>query len=117
MKIREIADLLDAEVLVGDEMLDTEILTACAGDMMSDVLAFPKEHMVLLTGLMNPQTMRTCDMLDVRCVVFVRGKRPADELLELAKDYDMCVLSTSCGLYVASGILYTNGLHARKKGL
>jgi len=117
MKIAEIAKLLDAEVLTGAELQDMEILTACSGDMMSDVLAFPKEHMVLLTGLMNPQVMRTCDMLDVRCVVFVRGKKPNDDILELAKEYDIAVMTTDCGMYVASGVLYTNGLHARARGL
>lgn len=117
MKISEIKALLDAEMLTGEELADTEILTACSGDMMSDVLAFPKEHMVLLTGLMNPQVMRTCDMLDVRCVVFVRGKKPSDEIIELARDYEIAVMTTDCGLYVASGILYTNGLHARTRGI
>ena len=117
MKISEIARLLNAQVLTGEDLLDMEVLTACSGDMMSDVLAFPKEHMVLLTGLMNPQVMRTCDMLDVRCVVFVRGKKPNEDILELARDYEIAVMTTDCGLYVASGVLYTNGLHARARGL
>ena len=117
MKIAEIARLLNAQVLTGESQLDTDCLTACSGDMMSDVLAFPKDHMVLLTGLMNSQVMRTCDMLDVRCVVFVRGKKPTEEIVALAREYEIAVLTTDCGLYVASGVLYTHGLHARERGL
>ena len=112
MKIREVMKILDCRLICGEEHLDVDVHTACSSDMMSDVLAFSKEHTVLLTGLINPQVLRTADMLDIRCVVFVRGKQPSDELVELAGEYDITLLSTDLTLYIASGTLYTNGLMA-----
>lgn len=117
MKVSQIASLLEAEVLTGRDNMDMDILTAFSGDMMSDVLAYPKEHMVLLTGLLNPQVMRTCDMLDVRCVVFVRGKQPSADILEMAEEYDITVMTTRCGMYISSGILFSNGLNASERGI
>lgn len=114
MRIGEMVRLLDARVVLGEDMLDTEVTSACASDMMSDVLAFPKEQIALLTGLNNPQVIRTADVLDIRCVVFVRGKQPTPEILEMAGKYGVVVLSTHCTMYIASGILYANGLREDK---
>lgn len=116
MKLSEIQALLNARGLTGEENPELEVQSACSSDMMSDVLAFPKEHMVLLTGLVNPQVIRTADMLDIRMVVFVRGKLPGEEALELAKECGISVLSTGYSLFNASGILYTSGLNNNVKG-
>ncbi|MBR3928665.1 MAG: hypothetical protein IKJ65_06660 [Clostridia bacterium] len=116
MKLKEIQAILNARGLTGEENPELEVQSACSSDMMSDVLAFPKEHMVLLTGLVNPQVMRTADMLDIRMVVFVRGKQPAEEALELARECGISVLSTDHTLYNASGILFMNGLNNNVKG-
>ena len=116
MKLKEIQALLNAKGLTGEENPELEVQSACSSDMMSDVLAFPKEHMVLLTGLVNPQVMRTADMLDIRMVVFVRGKQPSAEALELARECGISVLSTEYTLYNASGILFMHGLNNRVKG-
>lgn len=110
MRIREILHVLDARLVWGEELLEEEVATACASDMMSDVLAFSKEHTLLLTGLINPQVLRTADMLDIRCVVFVRGKQPNQEIVDLAQEYDVALLSTRWTLYEASGKLYESGL-------
>ncbi len=110
MKIREILRVLDARLVWGESLLEEEVATACASDMMSDVLAFSKEHTILLTGLINPQVLRTADMLDIRCVVFVRGKQPNQEIVDLAREYDVAILSTGWTLYEASGKLYESGL-------
>ena len=112
MKILEIKELLGAEVLVGEEWMDHEVNSACGCDMMSDVLAFVKDQAVLLTGLCNPQVIRTATMMDKRCVVFVRGKRPASDVLALAQDSGIAILATDMRMYPACGILYQNGLHA-----
>jgi predicted transcriptional regulator len=112
MKILEIKELLGAEVLVGEEWMDHEVHSACGCDMMSDVLAFVKDQAVLLTGLCNPQVIRTATMMDMRCVVFVRGKRPASDVLALAQDSGIAILATDMRMYPACGILYQNGLHA-----
>ena len=95
MKIRDIVTLLDAKVLCGEELLDGEINSAFGCDMMSDVLAFVKEQAVLLTGLVNPQVVRTAEMMDMHCIIFVRGKRPHLDMIEMAEDRDMVMLCTS----------------------
>ena len=110
MKIRTIMELLDAEIVCGEELLDTEVNSACGSDMMSDVLAFVDDQTVLLTGLLNPQVVRTAAMLDLKCIVFVRGKKPTEEIITLAKECGISVLSTECRLFVSCGRLYENGL-------
>ena len=116
MKLKEIQSLLSAKVLNEGEGSELEVACACASDMMSDVLAFPKERMALLTGLVNPQVMRTADMLDIRLVIFVRGKMPPTEVLEMAEEYGIAVLATPLTLYVASGVLFRSGLYSGTKG-
>ena len=111
MKIREIARLLDAEVLCCKDHLDNEVYSACGSDMMSDVLAYVKDQAVLLTGLVNAQVIRTAEMMDMVCIVFVRNKRPTEEMLQLAAEHDMVVLATSKRMYEACGKLYQAGLY------
>ena len=80
MEISQVAGILEAEVLTCSDFLDGEVCTACGSDMMSDVLAFVKHQGILLTGLMNPQVIRTAMMMDMNCIVFVRGKMPSEEM-------------------------------------
>ena len=110
MKISKIIELLEAKILWGEEKIDNEVHSACGSDMMSDVLAFVKEQAVLLTGLTNLQVVRTAEMMDMKCIVFVRGKKPADEIIELAKEAGIVLLCTDERMYVACGRLYENGL-------
>jgi len=110
MKITTIVELLNAKVLCGEELLDGEVCSACGCDMMSDVLAYVKEQAVLMTGLCNPQVVRTAVMMDMKCIVFVRGKMPSEDILELARDAEIVVLATDERMYVACGKLYANGL-------
>lgn len=110
MTIAEVRDILQAELLTGEELLNEEIHSACGSDLMSDVLAFVKEQGILLTGLMNLQTIRTAEMMDMKCVVFVRGKKPNESILSLAEDSGIAVLCTGMRLYSACGKLYVAGL-------
>ena len=110
MKLREIRDILNATVLWGEDRLDTEVRSACGSDFMSDVLAYVKNQAVLLTGLVNVQVVRTADMMDMKCIVFVRGKRPDDAVLALARDRDIVVMATDHPMYPACGMLYAHGL-------
>ena len=110
MKIREIASLLGADILCGDAQLDEEVQSACGSDMMSDVLAYVKDQGVLVTGLVNPQVIRTAMMMDMRCVVFVRGKRPTQDMVELANENHIAVLVSGYRMYEACGRLYAGGL-------
>ena len=110
MKISTIKELLSAEVLCGEDKLESEVYSACGSDMMSDVLAYVKDQAVLLTGLVNPQVIRTAEMMDMCCVVFVRGKMPSAEMIALAEDAGIAVLATDIRMYEACGILYARGL-------
>ena len=110
MTVRDAMNVLGARVLVGEENLDREVRSACGSDMMSDVLAFSKDHSVLLTGLCNPQVIRTAEMLDIVCLIFVRGKKPDDSIIEMAKDRDLVVLATGHRMFSACGMLYSAGL-------
>ena len=111
MTVKDARDILGARVLVGEEHLDREVRTACGSDMMSDVLAFSKDHSILLTGLCNPQVIRTAEILDIVCLIFVRGKKPDEAMLEMAKERGLVVLSTGHRMFSACGMLYAAGLH------
>ena len=110
MKIREISEALNAKVLCAAELLDHEVFAACGSDMMSDVLAHVKNQAVLLTGLVNPQVIRTAEMMDIVCVVMVRGKEPTEAMVELAEDRGIPILATQTRMFSACGILYNAGL-------
>ena len=110
MKIINIKELLDAEIICGEEYLGKHVYSACGSDMMSDVLAYVKDQAVLLTGLVNSQVIRTAEMMDMVCIVFVRSKSPNEEMIKLAKESGIVLLRTSKRLYDACGTLYVNGL-------
>ena len=111
MRLEEVARLVGAKVYTGEELLDVDIDSAFASDMMSDVLAYAEDQALLLTGLNNPQAVRTALMLDMSCILFVRGKEPAEEVVSLAKLSHIAVLATALTMYEASGRLYAAGLH------
>lgn len=111
MTVKDVMDVLGARVLVGEDHLDREVRSACGSDMMSDVLAFSKDHSILLTGLCNPQVIRTAEMLDIVCVIFVRGKKPDETILEMAKERNLVILETGHRMFSACGMLYEAGLH------
>ena len=110
MKISEIKAVLKAEVLVGEELVDRTVVAAGGADLMADVLSAVAKGAVLLTGLTTEQVLRTAKVAGVAVVVFVRGKRPDEPVLELARSINMPVLLTRFSLFVASGRLYMNGL-------
>ena len=115
MKIGEIAHLLEADVLCCQDITDREVHSACGSDMMSDVLAYVKDQAVLLTGLVNAQVIRTAEMMDMHCIVFVRSKKPSDEMISLAQESGIVILTTNLRMYEACGILYNEGLNCRDK--
>jgi len=109
MKMQEIIKVLEAEVLYGSDT-SIEIEAACGSDMMSDALAFVKHNGMLLTGLVNPQAIRTAEMLDMLCICFVRGKKPTEAMLDLAQECGVMVISTAHRMFTACGLLYEAGL-------
>ena len=110
MKVSEIMKALDAELIYGEDFLDREVCSACGSDMMSDVLAYVKDQGVLITGLINSQVIRTANMMDMICIVFVRGKKPTAEMVELAEECGIAVMCSDKRAFEASGILYAAGL-------
>ena len=110
MTLKEIRKILDAEVLVGDDLLDMEIRMACGSDLMSDVLSFVKSESLLLTGLTNPQVVRTAEMADLAAICFVRGKEPDQLAIEIAQAKNMPLLTTPLPMFESCGRLWTHGL-------
>ena len=110
MKVYEIKEILDAEVICGEDFSDRDVYTACGSDMMSDVLAYVKEQAVLLSGLVNPQVVRTAEMMDMQCIVFVRGKQPDESIIDLARDRDIVLMTTKHPMFASCGMLYEKGL-------
>ena len=107
-------ELLGAKVLCGEDKLDKEAYSAFGCDLMSDVLAYVNDQAVLLSGLVNPQVIRTALMMDMICIIFVRSKMPTDEMLSLARESGIVIMSTDKTLYTSCGLLYSNGLNGDK---
>ncbi len=110
MTIADVQKTLKAELVCGND-LTAEVQNACGSDMMSDVLAFVKDQSVLLSGLVNTQVVRTAEMMDMLCVVFVRGKEPTAEMIELAEEFGIVLMKTPLRMFTACGLLYESGLH------
>jgi hypothetical protein len=109
VRLSEIVKILQAEVLVPADM-ERDVLTACGADLMSDVLTFSKERTLLLTGLTTPQVVRTAEIIDLAGIVFVRGKRPGPEVLELARAQGLPLMLTRFPMYESCGLLFQAGL-------
>lgn len=114
MKISEVKELLSAEILCGSELIDNEVAYGFGSDLMSDVLAYVKGKTVLLTGLINNQVIRTAEMADLNIIVFVRGKRPEQDIIDLAIENNIILLLTKDTMYTAAGKLYCSGLQGIK---
>ncbi|MFQ6070191.1 MAG: hypothetical protein ACE5LC_06665 [Candidatus Aminicenantales bacterium] len=109
MKLKKVKELLEAEIIYGEDHLEQEVQAAGASDLMSDVLAFGKPGILLLTGLSNSQSVRTANIIDAKAIVYVRGKKPDREGIEIAKEKGIPILSTNHMMYKACGILYQHG--------
>jgi predicted transcriptional regulator len=110
MTLKEIKEILKAEVIIGEDKLEEEITFAGGSDLMSDVLAFGKPGILLLTGLSNSQSVRTAHIIDAKAIVYVRGKQPDDEGIKLAKEHGIPLLSTKLMMYATCGLLFSRGL-------
>jgi len=113
MTIRELVEILSGKILVENHSLDEEVPRGGAADLMSDVLAFGTDGMVLMTGLTNPQVVRTAEMAGINVIVFVRDKKPPHETIEMARDSGVSLVSTGYTMYEACGRLYAAGLPGR----
>jgi predicted transcriptional regulator len=110
MKLSEVKDILDAEVIIGDEKMDIDLGGGAASDLMSDLLRNPKEGALLLTGLTTIQAIRTSVIAGMAAIVFVRGKRPDPEIISYAREHEIPILSSSYNMYSSCGRLHGKGL-------
>jgi len=110
MTLEEVKEILKAEVITGSNNLQREVKMGCGCDLMSDVLAFIKSESLLLTGLTNTQVVRTAEMADITAICFVRGKKPDEETIRLAKSKGLPLLVTQLPMYESCGQLYKKGL-------
>ena len=110
MKLREVAELLNAEVVCGHTKLDREVQAVFASDLMSDVLRFNMEKTILITGLSTVQTLRTAEMSNIECIIFARDKKVTDEMITLAAENNISLITTPLTLFEVSGRLYSNGI-------
>jgi len=110
LKLREIKELLEANVVVGEDKLDIEVATAFGADLISDVMAFAKPGSLLLTGLTNAQVVKTAATRHIAAIILVRGKEPSTEAIEMAKELGIPILTTQFILFETAGMLYNKGI-------
>ena len=110
MKVADAVKVLDGQFFWGQDKADVQAFSACGADLMSDVMAFVKDKVILLTGLVNPQVIRTAELLDVQCIIFVRGKIPPREMITMAEEAGVILAGTKLSMYIACGKLYEAGL-------
>jgi len=110
MTLSEIVKSLSCEVFTGNDQLHVKVEFGCASDLMSDVLAFSQAGALLLTGLVNNQTVQTAYIAEIKAVIFVRGKKPSQEVISLAQEKKIPLLGTPYSMYEACGLLYKKGL-------
>ena len=110
MTVAEAVALLEGQFFNGEDKADLEVLAACGSDLMSDVMAFVKDKVLLITGLVNPQVIRTATLLDIHAIIFVRGKAPSRDMIEMAEEADIILGGTKHPMYISCGKLYEAGL-------
>ena len=110
MELARIVEIVNGRVICGEEKLKKTVKYGFSSDLMSDVLTINIEELILLTGLTNPQTIRTAEMADIEFILFVRNKKITPEMVKLARENDMVLIVTGYSLFRTSGILYNAGL-------
>ena len=110
MTVAQAVELLEGQFFNGENRADMEISSACGADLMSDVMAFVKEKVLLLTGLVNPQVIRTATLLDIHAIIFVRGKAPSGDMIDMAEEAGIILCGTKHPMFISCGKLYEAGL-------
>lgn len=110
MKLSEVLEVIEGKVISGNADLDEEVKMGCGADLMSDVLAFTHEGTLLMSGLTNPQVVRTAEMAGIRAIVFVRGKIPPSETIALAAEKNIPLLASKYTMFETCGRIFNAGL-------
>ncbi|MDR1251323.1 MAG: hypothetical protein LBK62_04060 [Treponema sp.] len=112
MTVAEAVAVLGGQFFSGEDKADLEVASACGADLMSDVMAFVKDRVLLLTGLVNPQVIRTAELLDIHALIFVRGKIPSRDMIDMAEEAGIILGGTKLPMFLSCGKLYEAGLKA-----
>jgi hypothetical protein len=112
MTVADAVKILEGQFFTGEDKAGLEVASACGADLMSDVMAFVKERVLLLTGLVNPQVIRTAELLDIKVIIFVRGKSPSRDMIEMAEESDIILAGTKLPMFLSCGKIYEAGLKA-----
>jgi predicted transcriptional regulator len=110
MTVKEAVTLLEGQFFSGEDMSNQEVASACGADLMSDVMAFVKDKVLLLTGLVNPQVIRTATLLDIHAIIFVRGKTPSRDMIDMAEEAEIVLAGSKLPMFISCGKLYEAGL-------
>jgi predicted transcriptional regulator len=110
MRLRDVLEVIEGKVISKNVDLDQEVKMGCGADLMSDVLAFTHEGTLLMSGLTNPQVVRTAEMAGIEAIVFVRGKLPPPETIALAEEKNVPLLASKYTMFETCGRLYAEGL-------
>jgi predicted transcriptional regulator len=110
MTVAQAVALLEGQFFTGEEKSDVEVASACGADLMSDVMAFVKDRVLLLTGLVNSQVIRTAELLDIHAIIFVRGKIPSRDMIDMAEESDIILAGSKHPMFISCGKLYEAGL-------
>ena len=110
MTVAEAVSILEGPFFCGEDKADMEVASACGADLMSDVMAFVKDRVLLMTGLVNPQVIRTAELLDIHAIIFVRGKSPSRDMIDMAEESDIILGGTKLPMFIACGKIYEAGL-------
>jgi predicted transcriptional regulator len=115
MTLREIKEILGAEVLAGDHLLEREVETTFACDLISDMLAFASSNALIVTSLTNPHVIHTAEVVDAAGVVFVGGKKPPESMMKEVNHGHIPLLSTDLLTFTCCGLLFVNGLKESRR--
>lgn len=110
MKVSEIVKLLDGNILCGEDRSEYTIEVAFASDLMSDVLTLKNDHVLLITGLNNMQTIRTAEMSDINCIILARNKRASEDMIALARENEMILIECRYSVFKTCGLLFQAGV-------
>jgi predicted transcriptional regulator len=110
MTVAEAVKLLEGQFFAGENKAELEVFSACGADLMSDVMAFVKDKILLMTGLVNPQVIRTAELLDIHAIIFVRGKNPSRDMIDMAEESGIILAGTKLPMFLSCGKLYEAGL-------
>ncbi len=110
MTLKEIVNIVDGEILCGEDDIERNVIHGFSSDLMSDVLTLLDDDILLITGLSNNQSIRTAEMSDIRQILFVRNKVPTETMIQMAREHDITLITTKYSMFKTSGLLFSSGL-------